>query len=236
MNETLKNELKIYFKVVNERKKHIEDVLEDAKVDLKDIKDEIENKAELKLHSLVKGFIKEIHFTGRNGFGDRIFLGEYNIEYIEFNKRNKHTVSLLGKWKSKGFVNEWFPIGFKDVIAGADRILNSINEIDIKYYDKKNIKIKMELVNNDKLEEGRVEKIIIEDDIKFETKDMYLYGDEKYQLLTDNKIYGFIEEMIQIKMKWKQRVMVRVNAIEREMNKLLDEDYIKILVAARMIQ
>ena len=244
MNETLKKELKSYFKGVDERKKHVETVLNNAKVDLGDIKDKLEKNAELKLHSILKGFINKKKFTGRNNSRDRIFLDKDEISYVEFKHKTKRDVSLIGKYKTGCIVNEWFPTGFIKVIAEVDKILGEFKEIDVTYTDEKKINLKIAIVDDDKLDEGKIKKVIIKDEkeysntksnISFNTKDLYVYGDAKYQFLTEDMVYNAVKGMLEVKMEWKQKVMERIKAIENKLNKLLDEGYNKILVAARLI-
>ena len=245
MKETLKQELRSYFKVIDERKRYVEAALNDAKVDLGGIEDNLNKNAELKLHSIIKKFIIEKKFTGRNNYQDRIFLDGDKIGYVIFKHKTMHTIRMVGKYKTLGVVNEWFPAGFTEVIAATDKILEEIKSIDVEYSDERKISLKVAVVDSGGLDRGRIKGVIIKDEKKygetkssltFETNDLYVYGDDKHQFLTEDIIYDTIKSMLEVKMKWKQEVMDKIQTIENILNKFLDEDYHKVLVVARLTQ
>lgn len=239
MNKILRVELKNYFKVINKRKKLLDNELEKCKLDVRDISDNIKKKANNRIHKIVKGFLDNAKFNfekGRDNKGGRIQCNEEGfLECRGWKHKHFYKIHFLGRYNDGDKLLKFMPNGFGEVIRQANEFIKKIDELPTDFKKELGMNVRVIVMDNNKIERGTIKGIKLGKEFEFED-DLYICGDEEDQLYYNDKIFNGCLKLLEMKKRRHKKLLKDIDVYKKQIEKLLGNGYNNILVATRLTE
>lgn len=239
MNNTLKAELTSYFKVVSERKKLIDNELEKCKLSTKEQKEEMEKKANIKLHKIAKGYMDKAKFDfekGRNSSEDRIQFKDGFLERRKYRCHGFYKINFVYGYGDNGDVIQFLPAGFNLAISEVIGLIDKINKIPTDFEKKLKTKVKLMLIDDNEIKRGVVKEIRLDDNFEFSIDGFYAYGNEKNQLYYNDEIFKNCLSLIEKKKIRHRELSKKMDKYDKELDHLLNHGCENIIIATRLTE
>lgn len=234
MNETLKSELNSYFKIVNDRAKFVQNEI--SKRELKIDSGKIEEGINEKLQKKAIEFLNKSEWDWEKGrvIGDRIGLIDGKLKVRKYKCHRWNDVNFVGTSDRNLF--QILPIGFKEVVTQLNVKMDGILNIDIAFKEEEKTNIKVELLTDDGIKKDKVNNIGLNGDNnpEYDLTVSYCSGEIANQLLVNEEIFNIVLGLLEKRKQFFERVQLLKDLIETQIDKIIDDDFDKILVAERL--
>ena len=242
MNDTLKTELKNYFKVIKERKELIEKEIEKLDFDKNDFTDKIEKKLAKSVIEILRA--KNFHFfDGANG--DRINIhrgGLLRIKPYPEGARLETRSYKHKSWYELDFLNDYgekisniLPNGFEEAIEEIIDMTKSIDKVNTNFEKSMGAIIPISYIGDNKLETVKITNIVLTDyfDIRINNDDYFSDTEQAYY---NDEIYDIMKTLVKERTTKLQRKHEILTAKCNEILDFIDNKLSTILVKTRLTE